>query len=45
MPHMHLSAVDALKVILIVIVFAYVWRTLAARNADRPIGQAMAHIL
>lgn len=43
--HLHIGAVDFLIFSAYVIIFAYIWRTLSAWWADRPIGQAMAYIL
>lgn len=45
MNHVHISAATALSTILVVIVFAFIWRSLSARWSEKPIGQAMAFIL
>jgi hypothetical protein len=38
------SALNWLTVAFMVIIFGFIWRTLAAKWADRPVGQAMATI-
>jgi hypothetical protein len=38
------SALNVLIIGLSMIIFGFLWRTLAAKFADRPIGQAMAVI-
>lgn len=43
--HVHISAVSAITIVLVLIVFSYIWRGVAGRLADRPLGQAMAAIL
>jgi hypothetical protein len=43
--HNHVSAVDAVVVFAYVIIGAVIWRTVAAHNAESPLGQAMAYIL
>lgn len=42
--HFHLSALDFLTTACYVIIFGFMWRALAAKWADRPLGQAMATI-
>lgn len=42
--HVHISPVEFLAVAAYLIIFGFLWRTLAARLADKPIGQAMAYI-
>jgi hypothetical protein len=42
--HVHVDVLDFLTVALYVIIFGFVWRTLSARMADRPLGQAMSFI-
>ena len=39
------SALNIVIIGLSVIIFAFMWRMLAAHYADRPVGQAMATIL
>lgn len=40
--HVHLGALDAIKVFLYVIVVGFFWRMIAGKLSDGPIGQAMA---
>lgn len=42
--HVHVSAVEFLTVAAYVVIFGFLWRTLAARWADKPVGAAMAYI-
>ena len=42
--HVHVSPVEFLAVACYLVIFGFLWRTLAARLADKPIGQAMAYI-
>lgn len=43
--HIHLGGFDFLTTALYVIVFAYIWRSVANYFADTTFGQAMAYIL
>lgn len=43
--HVHVSPVDAVAVGCYVVIFAFAWRTVAAKVSHKPIGQAMAYIL
>jgi len=38
----HVSPVEFLTTACYVIIFGFMWRTLAARWSERPVGQAMA---
>lgn len=42
--HVHINAVSAITIVLVVIVFSFIWRGIAGMLADRPIGQAMAAV-
>lgn len=42
--HVHVSPVEFLTVACYVVIFGFIWRTLAARWADNSVGQAMAFI-
>jgi len=42
--HIHVGALDALKVFLYVIIVGFFWRVAAAQLSDNPIGQAMAYL-
>jgi hypothetical protein len=42
--HVHISAVEFLATASYVIIFGFLWRTLAAYLSDSPFGQAMAFI-
>lgn len=42
--HVHVSPVEFLAIACYLVIFGFLWRTLAARLADKPIGQAMAYI-
>lgn len=42
--HIHIGALDFLITAAYVIIFAYIWRSISAYFADRPLGQAMAYI-
>lgn len=42
---LHVSPVEFLTTSCYVVIFAFFWRYLAARWADKPVGQAMAYIL
>lgn len=40
--HIHASVLDALIVFAMVVIVGQLWRWIAAKNSDSPIGQAMA---
>lgn len=42
--HVHVSPVEFLTTACYLIIFGFLWRSLAARWSDKPIGQAMAFI-
>ena len=42
--HVHASFIDAATMFAMLLVISALWRTLAFRWADRPIGQAMAYV-
>lgn len=42
--HVHVSPVEFLKVASFVVIFGFLWRSLAARMSDNAVGQAMAYI-
>lgn len=42
--HVHVSPVEFLTVAAYVVIFGFIWRTLSARYAEKPVGQAMAYI-
>lgn len=42
--HVHVSPVEFLTTAAFVVIFGFAWRTLAAKWAEKPIGQAMAYI-
>lgn len=42
--HVHVSPVDFLTTACYLIIFGFLWRSLAARWSEKPIGQAMAFI-
>mgnify|MGYP000561917203 FL=1 len=42
--HVHVSPVEFLTVAAYIVIFGFMWRTLAGRWADKPVGQAMAYI-
>lgn len=42
--HVHISPVEFLETACFVVIFGFLWRTLAARWSDKPVGQAMAFI-
>lgn len=44
MPHVHVGFVEGVVVALYVLIFTFLWRALAARLADKPIGRAMAAV-
>ncbi len=43
--HVHASALDFLVVAAYMLIFTFIWRLVAAKLADRPLGQAMAAVL
>ena len=43
--HIHLGAIDFLKFVAYYLIFAFIWQTIAAKLAERPIGRAMAYFL
>lgn len=43
--HVHVSALSFLVTAAYIIIFAALWRWIAARNSQNPVGQAMAAIL
>jgi hypothetical protein len=42
--HVHIGALDAIKVFLYVVIVGFFWRTTAAALSDTPVGQAMAYL-
>lgn len=44
MVHVHVSALEFFVTAAYIIVFGFLWRSLAARWSERPVGQAMAYI-
>lgn len=42
--HVHVSPIEFLTVACYVVIFGFIWRSLAARWADNSVGQAMAFI-
>lgn len=42
--HVHISPVEFLSTAAYIIIFGFLWRTLASRWSDNPVGQAMAYI-
>jgi hypothetical protein len=42
--HVHISPVEFASTACYVIIFGFMWRTLAAKNSDNKVGQAMAYI-
>lgn len=42
--HVHISPVEFLTTAATLVVFGFLWRTLAARYSDTAVGQAMAFI-
>jgi hypothetical protein len=42
--HVHVGAVEALTVFAYIVIFGFIWRSLAAKWSTKPIGQAMAFI-
>lgn len=42
--HVHIGALDAVKVFLYVVIVGFFWRMAAAAMSDNPIGQAMSFV-
>lgn len=42
--HVHVSPVEFLSVAAYMVIFGFLWRSLAARLSDNKVGQAMAFI-
>lgn len=42
--HVHISPVEFLATAAYLVVFGFLWRSLAARWSENPVGQAMAFI-
>lgn len=42
--HVHVSPVEFLQVAAFIVIFGFLWRTLAARWKDNAVGQGMAFI-
>lgn len=42
--HVHASALDFLIFAAMTVIFGFIWRLMAAKWADRPMGKAMAYI-
>lgn len=42
--HIHLGGFDFLTTCLYVVIFAFIWRTIANYLSDTKVGQAMAYI-
>lgn len=42
--HVHIGALDAVKVFLYVVIVGFFWRMTASALHDTPVGQAMAFI-
>lgn len=42
--HVHIDALEALKVWALIVLFGLFWRSLASRWSDNKVGQAMAFI-
>lgn len=42
--HIHVGALDAVKVFLYVIIVGFFWRVIAGYLSDNPIGQGMAFL-
>lgn len=43
--HIHLGAMDFLKVVCYYLIFAYIWNTIAAHYAHTSFGRAMAYFV
>lgn len=44
MPHVHIGIVEFFVTGLYVLIFSFLWRALAARLSDKPLGRAMAAV-
>lgn len=42
--HVHVSPVEFVQFAAFAVIFGFAWRTIAAKNADNQLGQAMAYI-
>jgi hypothetical protein len=42
--HIHIGALDAIKVFLYVIIVGFFWRIVAGMMSDSPVGQAMSYL-
>jgi hypothetical protein len=42
--HIHIGALDMLKVFLYVVIIGFFWRVVAGLMSDNPVGQAMAFL-
>jgi hypothetical protein len=42
--HIHIGALDMVKVFLYVVIVGFFWRVIAGKLSDNPIGQAMAFL-
>jgi hypothetical protein len=42
--HIHIGALDAVKVFLYVIIVGFFWRIIAGSLSDSPVGQAMSYL-
>lgn len=42
--HIHVGALDMVKVFLYVVIVGFFWRVIAGKMSDNPIGQAMAFL-
>lgn len=44
MPHVHIGVAELATFTAFIIIFGFLWRSLAARWADNSLGQAMAFV-
>lgn len=42
--HVHADALSGITTFAMLLVISALWRTVAFRNADKPLGQAMAYV-
>lgn len=42
--HVHVSPLEFLQSAAFIVIFGFLWRTLAAKMSDNQVGQAMAYI-
>lgn len=42
--HVHISPVEFLVTAAFIVIFGFLWRSLSAKWADKPVGKAMAFI-